>query len=314
MPLHQALGTAMGAGIPQRQASSVAQVLEYVRAIARQWSPRICDPQELWFRGQSKANYRLVPGLYRAANARFHYDEQTLFERFRVRGEPFVTPSIKNDWDWYFLAQHHSLITRLLDWTTNLIAAIYFALCSQMEAGDRSKYDSDMQLGQKAPIFDDECPVVWMLDAGSLNAFSCRDTQQDYVFVPGGELSAKYLPEAISQNKSSDNEFPLAILPSQRNNRIAAQQAVFTVHGHNPAAIEELASRVSDHEIQLAKIVLDRGNLHMLWSDLEVAGINRASLFPGLESVAYCVKWIGQYLGDEPSDKEDGYVPSEQEG
>ena len=297
----------MTMGFVERQAQSLADILSKTQEISRLWSPAGPEPQEMWFRGQSRRKYKLLPGLYRPSNAPFHYDEESLFERFRIRGTPFVTRTVKSDWDWYVLAQHHRLVTRLLDWTTNLLAACYFALSKSLRTEDRRDHDLAVRRPLDDPVYDDDSPVVWILEAGSLNAFACNDISEDYVICPGGDVTKKYLPSEIAGSECEDNRYPLAINPSHSNSRIAAQRGVFTVHGHDKTPIDELVDTVGRIPIKLARIVIDRANCHKLWDELERTGVDQLSMFPELDSVAHQTNWAGQYAkADEEGGGSDG--------
>jgi len=268
-------------------AGSIGELIQGVRSIANEWSPGV-EPQELWFRGQRTGNWALVPGFYRPDVEKLHYDEISVFERFKIFATPYVRRLPTSDWEWYFLAQHHGLPTRLLDWSEGVLPATYFALCDLVYPKGRLAIDEGLLKPKAVPIFDDESPVVWMLDAGTLNQVTAGD---DYPYVPGGELTAQYLPENLAQGPSNSNRAPLALLAPRADERITAQQAVFTVHGHAKDPLEALAL---SSPIRLAKIRLDRANICHLWTDLELAGVTKLALFPGVDTAAEHVKWVMQ--------------------
>ncbi|WP_210442781.1 FRG domain-containing protein [Vibrio crassostreae] len=111
----------------EKTITSVADIIKLAR------SETAHNLEQWWFRGQSDAEHKLLPGLFRPVSGKF-YDENKLIDEF-VRMHPEAREKHVDILELLTYAQHYGLPTRLLDWTENALVALYFA-CNGEEDKD----------------------------------------------------------------------------------------------------------------------------------------------------------------------------------
>ena len=86
------------------------------------------------FRGHADLDWELEPAIDRSDFSQLRGKltredhERLVFKEFTRLALPHLRSRPKNDWEFLVLARHHGVPTRLLDWTENPLAALFFAV------------------------------------------------------------------------------------------------------------------------------------------------------------------------------------------
>ena len=241
-------------------------VIEYLR--------EIFDVDDVWYRGVSHVKYGLIPKVYRDRLWERHEDyEWWLCVDFENRARPFI-PNHHNYsvWDWYFTMQHYGLPTRLLDWTTGSLIALYFAVRKPENTYIPSVYFMN-------PYWFDEFVYKKKNSEGVVYNTDVKAISEEH---------ESRLLSYLGKWKDSP-PFPLCIEPAAIDTRIHAQKSVFTIHGKHIDPFRILARH--NDEAQIVKIRFSTENASYLKGQLDGMGISEGTLFPGLEGISEDLKW-----------------------
>lgn len=101
---------------------STAEALTYLYGLS-------LNQTNLRFRGQADFSWEVQPSIYRYSN--FQRYQTVQFEKFLLDARPpKPSPPLTHtefELEWLMVSQHYSVPTRLLDWSSEILIALYFA-------------------------------------------------------------------------------------------------------------------------------------------------------------------------------------------
>ena len=230
-----------------------------VEKLIQELGPQELRRGEIWWRGQSKSGWELLPSVYRENRNQVY--EKNITAGFISKAPARYAkdcPSLADAASWLILMQHYGLPTRLLDWTESPLVALFFA------------------------VLEHDCVpgALWVLYPYKLNEDSIDSIGREEILNPQIDriqpiFKASYASMTENTNKT------VAVMAPHTDLRVLVQQSAFTVHGSRTAL-----NKLQNKDEFLLKIEIPAEQKPGFRTYLRDLGINISSLFPDLEHLA----------------------------
>jgi FRG domain-containing protein len=219
-------------------------------------------PWGIWFRGVSSEKYELLPSVLRPDDDGLLYKEGGIYWSFKLYNSSYEQ-NHQSRFDWLTLMQHYDLPTRLLDWSENILTALYFASNNSHKYPNddgklyilnarrlnriyRFKKDKAVSDKKKNNSGDKGMMTPRSFEVRILTEFISSASKER--ILQGLQIDNRiswvneHQPEILAwlRHETGNPDFhdmeqktraAFAIFPSRKNQRMQAQQSMFTLHG-----------------------------------------------------------------------------------
>jgi len=276
-------------------AGTINGVSDFI-SVVEGWERKFFDPGKgfppIWYRGQGDSSWGLTPGVLRPPFLKMVQDAEVQHTNDRdlqilIRERTLNKQFIRMGASWfpatsglvlkYFLAQHHGLPTRLLDWTTNPLAALYFCVSSSPD-----KDGSVFVMNPRFAIPNEPEPKETEEESGIHKFVYPPDVVEDH-----HALVSNIIGYVCGRDGSSNHEKPfvLPIFPDLVAGRIYQQGSCFTLHMPKAPSLETIAGAS-----RLEKYVIPQSQKESIRITLRRMNVMEATLFCDLDHLAREIK------------------------
>lgn len=257
------------------------------------------------YRGVSSVEYHLIPGILREdskpkRNKKYTEfgAEQGILNSFIHEASAYLSIPPTNKACWLEYAQHYGVPTRLLDWSSNPLVALYFCC--------KGRPDSD--------------GITWVLHAPNYVRFI---ESQPYKAALIGKTFHDRIRDLL--DNSSRENFPFIYTPYYSDLRMSAQRSYFMVWGTEETAFDitffsDESEEPNDHQMKLDseenlgdervfgehartaflfKFLVPCNRKPFIIRELDMVGINEKTLFPGLDGIGRYIEQKFSFNYDE---------------
>ncbi|BDS07975.1 hypothetical protein NT6N_30150 [Oceaniferula spumae] len=202
----------------------------------------------------------LVPSIFRQhrpSSITLAELEHQMIRDFQREAHAWLTATPSSEIEWMALAQHHGIPTRLLDWTTNPLVSLFFAV-----ENTNTEFDARIHRGK---IYD----------------------FQIYDYDNVDEQDTKYFDQEIGPFRF--------YMPTYTDRRLAAQSSCFTLHPqmefYQKIQYDHHFTKVLPEELAVTSCVIPKARFGAIKAELYELGVSYKTLFPGLDGLGKSITY-----------------------